>query len=83
MNMTGMLAKSLAGHDKNQIFVIMSDEGEYVYLADGKTRTICRMKKKKKIHIQLIKRQHDIEAADDAKLRFIIRSYCKSRTEEI
>lgn len=82
MNMTGMLAKSLAGHDKDQIFVIMSDESEYVYLADGKTRTICRMKKKKKKHIQLIKRQHDIETADDAKLRFIIKNYCNYEVDE-
>ena len=33
--MTGMFATSLAGHDKGQIYVIIKEEGEYVYLADG------------------------------------------------
>ena len=28
-------ARSLAGHDKNQYFIIVSDEGEYVAMANG------------------------------------------------
>ena len=31
----GMLAKAKAGHDKNCIYVIISVDDEYVYLADG------------------------------------------------
>ncbi|SET35192.1 KOW domain-containing RNA-binding protein [[Clostridium] polysaccharolyticum] len=49
----GMVVKSLAGHDKTQLYVIISVEGEYVYLADGKCRTMDHLKKKKKKHIQL------------------------------
>lgn len=48
----GCLAKSLAGHDKDQYFVILSVEGEYVTLADGRLRTVTKPKKKKKKHIQ-------------------------------
>ena len=44
----GMIVKSLAGHDKTQLFVIISVEGEYVYLADGKCKTMDHLKKKKK-----------------------------------
>ncbi|MGI6094744.1 MAG: KOW domain-containing RNA-binding protein [Lachnospiraceae bacterium] len=51
----GMLAKSLAGHDKGQIYVIESIEGEYVYLADGKHRSLERTKKKNLKHIQPVK----------------------------
>ncbi len=53
--MTGMFAISLAGHDKGQMYVIIKDEGEYVYLADGYIRPLEKPKKKKKKHIQLIK----------------------------
>lgn len=51
----GMLAKSRAGHDKNQIYVILKVDGEYVYLVDGKIRTIEKPKKKNKKHVQIIK----------------------------
>ena len=50
----GMMARSLAGHDQNQYYVILREEGAYVYLADGKIRTVDRPKKKKKKHIQLM-----------------------------
>ncbi len=53
--MIGMFAISLAGHDKNQMYVIIERDGEYVYLADGRLRPIEKPKKKKQKHIQLIK----------------------------
>lgn len=57
--MVGMFAVSLAGHDKDQIYVIIKEEGEYVYLADGRLKTVEKPKKKKKKHIQLIKKGID------------------------
>ena len=48
---TGMTAVSLAGHDTGKRYMIMKAEGEYVYLADGKIRTIENQKKKKVKHI--------------------------------
>ena len=44
----GMLAKSLAGHDKGRIYVIINIEETQVYLANGETRTLDKLKKKKK-----------------------------------
>lgn len=49
----GYLARSLAGHDKGQLYIILKAEGEYVYLVDGKKRTIHNPKRKKKKHVQL------------------------------
>ena len=37
---TGCLAWSLAGHDKEGIFIIIKEDAEYVYLADGRLRTV-------------------------------------------
>ncbi len=53
--MTGLLASSKAGHDKDKIYVIIREDKEYVWLADGKYKTSANPKKKRKKHIQIIK----------------------------
>ena len=55
--MVGILAMSKAGHDKGTLYVIIREEGEYVYLADGRIRTADRPKKKNKKHVQMIKQK--------------------------
>ena len=52
--MTGYLAYSKAGHDRHKIYLIIREQGEYVYLADGKTKMPDHPKRKKKKHIQII-----------------------------
>ena len=49
----GMFARSLAGHDKNKLYLISKLDDEYVYLVDGSIRTVDRPKKKRKKHIQI------------------------------
>ena len=53
--MTGFLASSKAGHDKDKIYVIIKEDAEYVWLADGKIKTAMKPKKTRKKHIQIIK----------------------------
>lgn len=50
------LAMSKAGHDKGSIYVIIKEEAEMYYLADGKLKTLEKPKKKNKKHIQIIKK---------------------------
>ena len=57
--MVGKFAKSKAGHDKDQIYVIVKEDAEYVYLMDGKTKTVDKPKKKKKRHIQVILKEDE------------------------
>lgn len=71
----GMLAKSLAGHDNGKIYVIIDLDETYVYLADGEIRTLNKLKKKKRKHVQLIRRQYEIEAADDVRIKRILKEY--------
>lgn len=54
MNMyaPGCPARSLAGHDKDRYYIILTEDGEYVTLADGRTRTVDCPKRKRKKHIQ-------------------------------
>lgn len=49
----GCLVRSLAGHDKGSIFIILKEDAEYVYLADGRLRTVADPKRKKKKHVQI------------------------------
>lgn len=48
---TGGFAVSKAGHDLGKTYVILYMDSEYVYLVDGRIRTIDRPKKKKKKHV--------------------------------
>ncbi|MCM1040507.1 MAG: hypothetical protein NC434_14410 [Ruminococcus sp.] len=81
--MTGMLATSRAGHDKDNVYVIIKEETEYVYLADGKSKTVQKPKKKNKKHIQIIKKcpQEDFSErvrtgqADDIEIRRVLKQY--------
>lgn len=76
--MVGLLAMSKAGHDKGTLYVIIREEGEYVYLADGRIRTADRPKKKNKKHVQMIKQKKIAEPEsgfDDLKIRKIIKEY--------
>lgn len=76
-----MLAVSRAGHDKDTLYVVLEDDGTYVWLADGKRRLLEKPKKKKKIHVQVIKHlpQELLGSMQsitlDAHLRKIINTY--------
>lgn len=48
------LARSKAGHDKNEVYVVVSEEDKFVYLANGTNRTLAKPKKKNRMHIQPI-----------------------------
>ena len=48
----GMVVRSIAGRDKGDLFIVLSCEGEYAYLANGELRKVDRPKKKKLKHLQ-------------------------------
>ena len=52
--MTGELATSKAGHDKDRLYLVVKEDEENVYLCDGRLRGVEHPKKKKKKHIQII-----------------------------
>ena len=77
------LAISMAGHDRKQIYVVIKEDDIYCYLVNGTTRLMARPKKKKKIHLQLIKNipsdvldeLKDIKALDDISIKRILKVY--------
>lgn len=49
-------AKSLSGHDRNQIYLIKEKDEKYVYLVNGTTKLFDAPKKKSMKHIQIIQK---------------------------
>lgn len=83
-SIVGMLAVSKAGHDKETVYVIIQEEGEYIYVADGQGRTVERPKRKNKKHIQVIKKRRLSEPEngfDNLEIKRIIKEYRREREE--
>lgn len=50
----GGFAIPMAGHDTGKYYVIFQMDSEYIYLVDGRIRTLDRPKKKKKMHVKML-----------------------------
>lgn len=51
----GQIVLSSAGHDAGRYYIVIDEDKEYVYLVDGKYKTMSSPKKKNKKHIQILK----------------------------
>ena len=76
----GMLAKSLAGHDEGNVYIIVETDQKHVYLVDGKIRTLDRPKCKRKKHVQLILKKYNVSEADNTAIKKILKDW--KREEE-
>ncbi len=50
----GEIVQSLAGRDKGKFFSVIKIDGEYVYIADGRTRKVSTPKRKKIKHLKKV-----------------------------
>lgn len=48
------IVRSDAGRDKGKLFVVLGVEGEYLLLADGKSRKVESPKRKKRRHVLFV-----------------------------
>ena len=53
-NEYGTIVRSLAGHDKDEYFILVEADEKHLYMVDGKSRTLDKSKKKNRKHIQFI-----------------------------
>ncbi len=60
----GRAVVPLAGRDRGVVCVVVREDGEYLYLADGRIRPVERPKKKKRKHVR------PLYGADGEALRF-------------
>ena len=70
------IVRSDAGRDKGKLFVVLSVEGEYLLLADGKSRKVESPKRKKRRHVLFV-------AADENRLSDKIKSEEKITNSEL
>ena len=50
--MVSDIVVSLAGHDKGEIFLVLEEDGDFAYLANGRSRKIENPKRKKVKHLR-------------------------------
>ena len=76
----GRLAYSRAGHDRDTLYVVVGEEGDFLYLSDGRLKPLSRPKKKKKKHLQIAKetclteRFGNGEAVSDEDIRRVLKA---------
>ena len=73
----GMLARSKAGHDKAKMYIIKEVDDTYVYLVDGRIRTLVHPKKKKKKPVQIVHGTYNMKELYDAGIRKLIKDWMK------
>ena len=50
------VVSTIAGRDAGQLFYVTGTEQEYLYLVNGKDRTLEKPKRKKRKHVQMVLR---------------------------
>lgn len=59
----GYFARSLAGHDKGKLYIIIEETkdtgSDFVFLTDGELKPVDKPKRKRTKHIQVIKAMDD------------------------
>ncbi|SEF55886.1 hypothetical protein [Lachnospira multipara] len=83
----GLMAKSLVGHDKDKIYIVIGEDSQYVYLSDGYLKMCEKPKKKKKKHVQIIKNENSLlyrkiqenQKISDEEIKLEIKQYISKR----
>lgn len=68
----GSIVRSIAGHDKGSLQLVVGMENGYAYVADGKLRKIEKPKKKKLKHLQGSNYLTDKEFSENYQIRQIL-----------
>ena len=56
------IVKSTAGRDEGDFFFVLDTQGEFLLLADGKSRRVEKPKKKKRKHVSFVGESHSVVA---------------------
>lgn len=73
---SGLIVKSIAGHDKDRFYLVVKIEGERAFIVDGKLRKIDSPKPKNFLHIRATNKLVDIENyKTDKSIRTLLHDY--------
>lgn len=73
----GDLVRSTAGRDRDSFYIIVKIEGDFLYLADGKYKSVDKPKKKRKKHSVFVKRNRSVDACTDIQIKRMLKLYVK------
>lgn len=74
------IVRAEAGREKGKLFLVLAEEDNYLLLADGKTRTVEKPKRKKRRHVRFVDgmpddRTKSSERITNSELRRILAIY--------
>lgn len=89
----GAVVRSVAGHDRGELFIVLQAADGFAWLADGKSRRQAHPKRKRVLHVRNVSRLPDIAALDaleqlgdpgqrDAALRSLLRPFTLTTPKE-
>lgn len=74
MNITaGSVVISRAGHDCGRAMLVVRNDGEFLFVADGKERKLEKPKKKNRKHVRATSRVIELAGLTDRSLRRTLR----------
>ena len=71
----GLVVRTLAGRDMGNFFVVLSVDGGYALIADGKRRKLASPKRKNLRHLQRTDQFVELDGVTDKKLRNVLKQY--------
>ena len=78
----GTLVRSLAGHDRGGIYAVLAADAAFVYIADGRRRSVNHPKKKKRRHLKAVaeaERTAKVSWQNNAEIRTFLKQYQQNR----
>lgn len=79
----GSVVRANAGRDGGGLFVVVSADDKYCFIADGKSRKLASPKRKNIKHICRTNSMIDINNITDKKLRTLLRDFEGGEQEEV
>ena len=80
----GSVVRSVAGHDKGGLFVVLEPvDRDFVLIADGKTRTVEKPKKKKRKHLRAVSAEPMPITVEAKPINAELRKYLKTCEQKI
>jgi ribosomal protein L14E/L6E/L27E len=78
----GTVVRSISGHDSGKWFIILSTDGRFALIADGKSRTINNPKRKNNIHLApTVTVLSEMEMNSDESIRAVLKRFGSKPSE--
>ena len=78
----GDIVISIMGHDRGEYYLVLDCDNDFVYLADGRLKTVNKPKKKNKKHVSRLGKSDefiDIKNSgynfNDVKLKYLLKNW--------